>query len=565
MSLKSIFLVLMLCSLPLSQSFGQIIADFTFDDTSNGAASLKKNAAGTDAISINPNAHSDGEGVYTLPDQANPSREQNLDLAIPESMFSHTESIYMEWDYRSQENFAWLIFAGYSDGLDLFRFAHVNYPDQPNQQGFHIRYATKADTATLISSGYVGEALAQGERATIAFMYDKVSGTAYIFKNGTEIWQTPETQKTPGHAFHWQSANGNFLVGAAMNGGGLDTPFLYRFRAFEETCAGASPPLTQGDTICSPGPFTLTASGGEEGRYRWYKPDGESFIPIPNEHGSTFETETHDQTTTYYVSVATENCESPLVPVAAVVLQEPARPEVSFTQPCGPGELTLHISNKQDGFSYRWYAWEGTDPFLQADSLLLQVARDTTLYVSAYNGNCESPGLPVNIRPKELPVVDAGADRRILKGESIDLSASGTFASCSWMPHKSLEFPDSPNPRVSPKATQSYIVTAINAAGCEISDTVTVYVLDKFPVPNAFSPNNDGTNDVWEIPTIKDYPGCKIDIYNKWGNLVFSSNGYQEPWDGTFHGNALPAGTYYYTLKLSDTKEAIQGTVLIYR
>jgi gliding motility-associated-like protein len=563
MSLKPIFLVLILWSLPLSQSFGQIIADFTFDDTSDGAASLKKNVAGADALSINPNARSDGEGVYTMLDPAHPNREQNLDLAIPESLFSHTESIYMEWDFRSRENFAWLIFSGYSSGLDLFRLAHVNYPDEPGQQGFHIRYATKADTATLISSGYVGEALAQGERATIAFMYDKVSGTAYLFKNGTQIWQTPEAQKTPGHAFHWQSANGNFLVGAAMNGGGSDTPFLYRFRAFEEACTGASPPLTQGDTICSPGPFTLTALGGEEGRYRWYKPDGENFAPIPDEHGSTYVSETLYQTTTYYVSVATENCESPLVPVAAVVLQEPARPEVSFTQPCGPGEVALYIRNKQNDFTYRWYAQEGAASFLEADSLLLQVKHDTTLYVSAYNGNCESRKLPVSIRPKELPVVDAGPDRRILKGESIDLSASGSFAGCSWMPHKSLEFPDSPNPRVSPEATQLYIVTAINAAGCELTDTVMVYVLDKFPVPNAFSPNNDGTNDTWEIPAIKNYPDCKIDVYNKWGNLVFSSNGYQQPWDGTAKGNPLPAGTYYYTLKLSDTKEAIQGTVLI--
>ncbi len=553
----------MLWILPFSSSFGQIIADFTFDDNSNAPASLKKNAAGIDAVNINPNARSDGEGVFTLVDAAHPEREQNLDLAIPENLFNQTESIYMEWDFRSQETFAWLFFSGYSFGLDLFRFAHASSPDQPEQQGFHVRYATKADTGTLISSGYVGEALAPGERAIIAFMYDKESGTAYIFKNGQEIWQTPDAQKTPGYAFHWQSADGNFFIGSAMNGGGLNTPFLYRFRAFEELCAGSLPPTTKGDTLCGPGPVLLSASGGEEGQFRWYKADGENFIPIANERDNTYKTETLYASETFYVSVITGECESPLVPVEAIVLTQPALPEVNLIQACGPGEVSVHIRNKKEGNTYRWYLPKGADAFYQGDSLSLQLTGDTLIYVDAYNGSCASEKVPVDIQIKELPVVNAGLDRRILKGESIELAATGAFASCRWEPHNSLEFPDSPNPRVSPQATHSYIVTATSAEGCQLSDTVVVFVLDKFPVPNAFSPNSDGMNDAWEIPTIENYPDCVVAVYNKWGNEVFYSKGYQSPWDGTFKGKALPAGTYYFTLRLGSKRNPVKGSLLI--
>lgn len=559
MSLRSAFLILILWSLPFKESYGQLIADFTFDDTSDMPASLKKNAAGPDALDINPHAQSDGFGVYTVPDPDFPDRLQHINLKIAQSLFEEYESIYMEWDFRSQEAFAWLI----NNGFDKARFGHAFYPDQPDQQGFHLRYATKADPSILISSGFVGEPLQNGERATIGFMYDKESGTAYIFKNGEEVWQTPDDQKTPGYGLHWETADGYFTVGAEMNGDQSTTPSLYRYRVFEEACATASPPLSIADTVCRQGPATLSARGGEEGQYRWYTGDGTTFTPIPGEESSTFTTETLYESKTYYVSIASEDCESPRIPVQAVVLAEPEIPEVSFTPPCGPDETTVFVTNKQEGQTYLWYATPGADPLHQDDSLSLHVEQDTTIYISASNGVCESALVPVNIRPKDLPLIDAGPDHRILKGESVDLAASGTYVSLSWAPHQSLQFPESPNPRATPESTRSYVVTAISAEGCELSDTVTVFVIDKFPVPNAFSPNNDGTNDNWEIPTIENYPDCRVEVYNKWGNKVFSSKGYQEPWDGTFQGKALPSGTYYYTLRLASDKDPIKGSVLL--
>ncbi len=560
MSLRLIFFVCFFWSWAIGDTYGQIIADFAFDDTSDMPASLKKNAAGLDALDINPNARSDGEGVYTLKDPANPDRQQNIDLKIPQDLLSHTESFFMEFDFRSQEDFSWLIYSGYGPNLNLFRFAHV---DRPGQRGFHLRYATKKNPGTLIESGYVGGPLQRGERAVIGLMYDKVTGTAYIYKNGDLQWSTADADKTPGYGFHWQTAEGHLTVGFGMDGDGSTTPSLYRFRAFEQRCS-ALPPVVESEAVCDSGEVVLRASGGDDGQYRWYKEDNGNLTLIQGEINSTYTTNTLSQSATYYVSVAGAFCESSPVPAEAVVHQQPKQPKVSYTPACGPGEVTLYLEEKEENVSYLWYSEEHSQPVEHNDSLSITLRQDTVIYVVARSSNCQSAVLPLYISIQEPPVVDAGEDISILKGESASLFASGDFISCKWSGKEPLENADSPSIEVSPDVTQTYIVTARNSNGCESSDTVTVLVLNKFPVPNAFSPNNDGRNDTWEIPNIEKYPDCKIVIFNRWGNEVFQSTGYRSPWDGTLNGSLLPADTYYYTLRLSPEHTPVKGSVVIF-
>jgi gliding motility-associated-like protein len=81
---------------------------------------------------------------------------------------------------------------------------------------------------------------------------------------------------------------------------------------------------------------------------------------------------------------------------------------------------------------------------------------------------------------------------------------------------------------------------------------------------NAFSPNGDGINEKWTIYRIWNYPNATVKIYNSWGSLVFNSAvGYPEPWDGTYNGKALPAGTYYYIIDLDNGENPKSGTVNI--
>ena len=83
--------------------------------------------------------------------------------------------------------------------------------------------------------------------------------------------------------------------------------------------------------------------------------------------------------------------------------------------------------------------------------------------------------------------------------------------------------------------------------------------------PNAFTPNGDGENDTWEIQSIEYFPGAIITIYNRNGQKVFDSVGYQEPWDGTYNGSNLPIDTYFVVIKLNDELETVNATVTILR
>ncbi len=86
-------------------------------------------------------------------------------------------------------------------------------------------------------------------------------------------------------------------------------------------------------------------------------------------------------------------------------------------------------------------------------------------------------------------------------------------------------------------------------------------------IPNVISPNGDGYNDVWKLAFIEMlYPNAEVTIFNSWGQELFASKGYKEPWDATFNGEELPDGNYYYIIKLNDTKEAMyKGALLVLR
>ncbi len=101
---------------------------------------------------------------------------------------------------------------------------------------------------------------------------------------------------------------------------------------------------------------------------------------------------------------------------------------------------------------------------------------------------------------------------------------------------------------------------------CSINTVLIEVIGEAFSVPDAFSPNNDGTNDTWVIPGIDQFPTSHLRVVNRWGDILFESRGYQNDWDGTRDGNDLPAGTYYYLLILDlASEDTYEGTVTIVR
>ncbi|HAI84549.1 MAG TPA: hypothetical protein DCL43_12865, partial [Chitinophagaceae bacterium] len=84
-------------------------------------------------------------------------------------------------------------------------------------------------------------------------------------------------------------------------------------------------------------------------------------------------------------------------------------------------------------------------------------------------------------------------------------------------------------------------------------------------IPTAFSPNGDGINDTWIIKYLESYPGCTVEVFNRYGQSVFSSRGYATPWNGTYNGAVLPVGTYYYIVDPKNGRNKIAGYVTILR
>ena len=85
-------------------------------------------------------------------------------------------------------------------------------------------------------------------------------------------------------------------------------------------------------------------------------------------------------------------------------------------------------------------------------------------------------------------------------------------------------------------------------------------------IPNMITPNNDGKNDIWRLDFIDVFfPEAEIEIYSRWGELLYRSVGYSNAWDGSYKGNPLPVGAYFYTIKLNDVNntQTYKGTVTI--
>ncbi|MFM7815279.1 MAG: gliding motility-associated C-terminal domain-containing protein, partial [Flavobacteriales bacterium] len=113
-------------------------------------------------------------------------------------------------------------------------------------------------------------------------------------------------------------------------------------------------------------------------------------------------------------------------------------------------------------------------------------------------------------------------------------------------------------------SNQEYTVIVTDDIGCTLSATVAVDDTDGcFFIANAITPNGDGSNDTWVLGGLEFYPSCKINVFNRWGQLVYSSTGYSAPWNGTYQGELLPVADYYFTIDYAADKEVIMGTVTI--
>ena len=140
-------------------------------------------------------------------------------------------------------------------------------------------------------------------------------------------------------------------------------------------------------------------------------------------------------------------------------------------------------------------------------------------------------------------------------------SSDQSTVSYNWTPSYGLSCTSCSNPIAQPLVTTTYTVEIIDSLNCfHITSQVTIEVIEEFSidVPTAFTPNNDGNNDLvfvrgWGIMNLLEFK-----IYNRWGECIFTTDDIRQGWDGTFKGMKQNIDSYAYTAKV----ETFNGKVL---
>ncbi|MHA4807022.1 gliding motility-associated C-terminal domain-containing protein [Flavitalea flava] len=183
----------------------------------------------------------------------------------------------------------------------------------------------------------------------------------------------------------------------------------------------------------------------------------------------------------------------------------------------------------------------------------------TTYTVQASDEHyCFIHKVDVSVTVRPLPTVTAGPDIIVQAGYDATLTPTGSddVTQWNWLPEKYLNCYHCASPLCTPLASTEYTVMVKNQYGCKASDTMVVAVDCKearVRIPNAFTPNNDGVNDVFIIKGISIIK--HMAIFNRSGEKVYERNNFisgerEHCWDGTFKGQRCPSGTYVYFVEM---------------
>jgi len=177
----------------------------------------------------------------------------------------------------------------------------------------------------------------------------------------------------------------------------------------------------------------------------------------------------------------------------------------------------------------------------------------TTTYTVNVSDNCFFDTAMVTVFVLPLPEVFAGKDTSIYYGDIALLYAHGTAVNYIWSPQEPVADPFSLNTPASPASTTVFTITATGANGCIARDEMKVSLLpvcDRLYIPSAFSPNNDGINDVFKIIDYGQNDIIYCRIFNRWGKKIFETDNLADGWDGSYLGVPQGIGVYVYQLYL---------------
>ena len=210
---------------------------------------------------------------------------------------------------------------------------------------------------------------------------------------------------------------------------------------------------------------------------------------------------------------------------------------------------------------WQWSFGNGSTSQVQNPSVVYSSAGDYNIQLIAANklGCSDSASHAVNVVP--LPTATPVTNPiTIVSGGSaqINMNYTGPIVSYNWLPAQHLECAECPQPTANPQRTTDYTVQVQDRYGCKNSGNVTVKVVcgdQNFFIPNTFSPNGDGVNDIFYLRGSGLFRINSLMIFNRWGEIVFekknlSINDPLGGWDGTYKGKKAKPDVYIYQIEI---------------
>ena len=382
-------------------------------------------------------------------------------------------------------------------------------------------------------------------------------------------------------SWSWQASNGISSALQTMNAVQFATAGNYSIQLLATNSSGcrdtaqsafaayAIPLVNAGAdiSICKGAPRSLVATGAAS--YSWTPSSGLSCTQCAAPNASPL------QETNYIVTgTSAQGCINK--DSVKVSVQLPFKMQFSRGDTLCVGESVTLSAN--GAASYAWSPASGLSNTTAASVKASPGATTRYTVVGTDAPGCfkDTAYFPVEVYP--IPMVEAGNDRTINVGQSITLTPtmSADVTALNWTPTGSIFRSRFPSIEIKPKQTTQYKVEAVNPGGCTASDMVTVTVLCNGAnvfIPNTFSPNGDGSNEMFfprgtGLFTIK-----SAKIFNRWGELVFESNNMKPNdafggWNGTYKGKQLPSDVFVYVMEIiCDNNEVLvyKGDVALIR
>ncbi len=316
-------------------------------------------------------------------------------------------------------------------------------------------------------------------------------------------------------------------------------------------------------TICAEKPLQLIpVTNTQTTKYKWTPAVALNFDDIKTPVASPTDT-------THYILTAQWGICSRTAATWVNVLRKPVPHAGNDTIICFNSAASLNgsVSNTSGPVKYLWWPSTATP----TNTLSTIATPDSTQqYALTVNDNygchfSETDSVLVTVRPKV--VAFAGIDTTAIYGIPHQLIGTGGI-NYTWSPSGPLDNPFAPNPLATLRNDTRFSLLVSNDIGCSATDDILVKVYDgpAYYIPNAFTPNGDGVNDKFTPIPVGIASTEYFRIFDRFGQLVFSTNEFLKGWDGKYKGNVATAGTYVWMIKGIDRYGKVverKGTVLL--